>query len=582
MFKFIYRLFHRHYHTHYNGVYRHAKKLFVFDLGLLGVALLMLASSLVFFFWKPSIADQIDVALSLGESRIKSGETVHVTITYTNRSKLHLEKPTLALRLPRGFVVDRTRTPENVFNKNSVFTLATIEPGGTGSVDLYGELWAEPKNSENVYATLSYQPEGLTRREQKLAAFHLTLPESVLSGMMEIPEKSFPNQKLAFTYTLLNQGTLPLTNIRLNTTGQENLIPEKETQNIKLQPGQRYTYNGAFTAPSTSREYTIGIIATVLVNNERITQSTVEKKLVVLGPAFNLQASAIDEVKFIEPGSVLPVKISWNNTSPFPLDELLLKVEFAPGFVDIAKTAREAKIKASGNALIFTKATRTALANGVPGGRDEFTLPIHFLTRFTRSTANARFTLTPVMQVKSAAVPDQLFEARGSVMTLPLATELRLSAQSRYYTPEGDQLGRGPLPAKVGSMTKYWIFVEVNNTFNPVTEASFTATLPAGVTFTGKQSVTIGRELGFDQASRTVSWRHDTLPADSTTGLYFEVAVQPTDSDVGKTLTLLEGGGKFRATDQLVNKTFELPIPILTTRLPSNDRGARLGAQVVR
>ena len=63
MFKATYRLFHRHYHQRYHGVYRNAKKLFIFDLILLGGALAMLSIGLILLFWRPDTTDLVDISL---------------------------------------------------------------------------------------------------------------------------------------------------------------------------------------------------------------------------------------------------------------------------------------------------------------------------------------------------------------------------------------------------------------------------------------------------------------------------------------------------------------------------------------
>jgi hypothetical protein len=180
MFKHIYTFFHRHYHHHYHGVYKNPKKLFIFDLFLLFIAIAMLGSSLFFFFWKPGTTDLIDLKISLGDTRIKSGEAVHLTVNYTNRSKFSLNHPTLSVHLPDGFIVDRNKTPENVFSNNSIINLGTVEPGAKGQAEIYGTLWAEPRSDERIVATLSYQADGQSTTEQKFASFFATLPESIL------------------------------------------------------------------------------------------------------------------------------------------------------------------------------------------------------------------------------------------------------------------------------------------------------------------------------------------------------------------------------------------------------------------
>ena len=60
----MYTFLKNHYHTRYHGVYQHAKKLFIFDLALLGLALVMM----VYLFALAYAASFITyrVALALG------------------------------------------------------------------------------------------------------------------------------------------------------------------------------------------------------------------------------------------------------------------------------------------------------------------------------------------------------------------------------------------------------------------------------------------------------------------------------------------------------------------------------------
>jgi hypothetical protein len=187
MFKHIHHFFHHHYHRRYHGFYKHAKQLFVFDIILLITAILIFLSSLFFFFWKPSLVDQIEISFVFNTtSSIRSGEKTHLIINYTNNSKEMLSSPTLALRLPKGFVLDKTRVPENFSSHNSTFILKSIEPGGTGRIDIYGHLWSEPNREDKLVTILSYIPKNKKQPEQKVTSFFITVPTSVLQYVMNI------------------------------------------------------------------------------------------------------------------------------------------------------------------------------------------------------------------------------------------------------------------------------------------------------------------------------------------------------------------------------------------------------------
>ena len=183
------------------------------------------------------------------------------------------------------------------------------------------------------------------------------------------------------------------------------------------------------------------------------------------------------------------------------------------------------------------------------------------------------------MQAEIPEVPGQKFEQDGNSVKIPLATEVSLKAEARYYTDEGDQLGRGPLPPTIGETTKYWIMVRVDNTSNAINTARFSTELPLGVEFTGKQSVSIGPELKYNAVNHTVTWSYNLIPANSQTGLYFEVAVTPTADQAGKNIQLTKAFS-FSATDDLINKNFSLAQNGLTNTLPASDMGSEKGSTI--
>jgi len=60
------------------------------------------------------------------------------------------------------------------------------------------------------------------------------------------------------------------------------------------------------------------------------------------------------------------------------------------------------------------------------------------------------------------------------------------------------------------------------------------------VQWTGKNSISQGQNLTYDDATRTLSWSTDTLEPQSEAGVYFEVAFTPTSAQINTTPLLLK------------------------------------------
>ncbi|MFA6547767.1 MAG: hypothetical protein WCT11_02335 [Candidatus Magasanikbacteria bacterium] len=589
MFKAIYNLFNRHYHLRYHGVYNHAKKLFVFDLFLLATAIITLGAGLFFFFWNPGLTDQIDLKISLGSNRIKSGELVKVTIDYKNRSKYYLREPVLALHLPIGFVVDRELTPVNIFKTDSTFELPELRPGASGQAEVYGRLWVSPKQEEKISALLSYLPEKSNNREQKIGLFLVNLSDSILRASLELSTTSFANTRVPFVYKLINTSDSKLEGLNFNFNFPGTIIGLKNSdlQNITLEKNSEKLITGEIVIPNKSGEYSLNVIVGASINNQSINILNNQSTVKTFSPEISISAKLKDNPTFAQPNQTLNAIISWQNNGQYELQNSYVRIAFTPGVVDIKTTAKENGFKIDGNDLIvgannllISAKERTALSNGKPQANDQFDFKIYLLPTFNvGTTENAVLEIKPSFVSELKNISGQQFTSTGESAKIILATELSLKAESRYYTDEGDQLGRGPLPPQVGETTKYWIFIRANNTTNPVRDAMFSATLPNGVNFTGKQSVSIGPALTFDETNRTVSWNYRELPANSQTGLYFEVAVTPTPEQMGKTINLVNSI-KFTASDKNIGKQFVLNKSVVNNVLSANDLGNKKSSLV--
>ncbi len=578
MFKKIHSFFHHHYHTRYHGIYKHAKQLFVFDLCLLALAIGMLGTSLFFFLWKPGITDLIELRISLGDARLLSGEGAHLALDYTNHSKRVLQNVTLAVKLPDGFILNTSTLPNNFHPEDSTFTIPDLKPGANGHIDLYGTLWSEVRGHDTILESFSYIPDGSTEREQKTASYFINLPGSIVGSSLTIASTTFARVPTPFTYTIQNNSTSSLSHITV--AANYPLTTSSTVHDILLAAGSTYTLRGTLALPANATA-PVQFSTAIDIRGRTLTQRIDSVPVTILAPRITSAARFAEPVRFVEPGQKIPLIVSWKNSGTVSVRHLSMRIGFTPGMVDLNATARENKLHVDKNTLVVDETNRTALANGSPGAEDSFTLTVVLAPAFNLGqTVNARFKAVTTMYADSTDATATGYSEEGTPAEAAVASTVTLHAEARYFTDEGDQLGRGPLPPAVGQTTKYWIMVTVDNTTNEIKDASFSATLPQGAVFTGNQSVTIGPELKYNPGNRTVAWSYSSLPPNSQTGLYFEVAVTPTVEQVGKVLQLTNTTF-FAATDVQVGKQYNLSRPGLTNQLGSKDEGASKGVEVV-
>ena len=570
----------KQYHFKYKNNYRHAKKLFIFDMALLFLSILLFAATIFFFFWKPGITELVDLDISLGEKRISSGQSVDLAISYHNRSKQTLKGSVLAIQLPRGFMVDRTKTTKNTFSDKSIFpTLNEIKPGQSDTLQISGTLWSTPLQEETITAILTYKASESGRVEQKINRYLVYLPDSLLVGKLKITDKLLAGQKAKFVYTLTNNSTQDLINIRLKHNWPSEIIDAKYSS-ISLKSKQAIEINGELNLDRAGT-YPIEITPEINIGNKYIAQGTNKAFVEVIAPDIISSATFSPKDKYADFAKKLSLDLQWQNKSKFDMQnmQMILKSNY-PNIVDWRKTALQNNIRVVGNTVVVDKNTRTVLANPKAGSNDNFTIDLYLKNSYQlNSTENAKLIITPTMQASLPNLPNQIYSQNGTNAQINIATQLTAQSQLRFYTPEGDQIGRLPLPPQVGKTTKYWVYIRLYNSTNRLNNISVKSHLVNGVRFTGRQSISIGNPIKHN--NNNISWSHYQIPDNSRTTLAFEVAITPTQAQQGHKLEIMDSVS-ITATDQLTGKKFDVTTPALDNILGNDDRGKTKGYIVDR
>jgi len=162
-------------------------------------------------------------------------------------------------------------------------------------------------------------------------------------------------------------------------------------------------------------------------------------------------------------------------------------------------------------------------------------------------------------------IASQIIKEVLSLPDLHLAAELKAEAVAYYNSPQGDQLGSGPLPPVIGLPTNYWIFFEVTSS-GDFKNLVFSGKLPKGVELTERRSVLAG-EFKYNASSRQVIWTVPELKNQSDSyRVGFEIQFTPSESQFGKVVDLITGI-KYYARDTLINDANSASLSDLDTNL---------------
>lgn len=139
----------------------------------------------------------------------------------------------------------------------------------------------------------------------------------------------------------------------------------------------------------------------------------------------------------------------------------------------------------------------------------------------------------------------------------PAPTQFLLEVQARYFSPEGEQVGRGPWPPQAGERTTVTVALK------PLIEGAFEDVVVRGVLapaakWTG--FAPIGRGLSYEPSTRQV--RFDV---DGNASAVFEVAVTPTQADLEKGTIFIMADITLSGRDEMgTHREIGLPHLLLT------------------
>jgi len=166
------------------------------------------------------------------------------------------------------------------------------------------------------------------------------------------------------------------------------------------------------------------------------------------------------------------------------------------------------------------------------------TKAVHLLVAWRNPVFSSGRLMTTTLNTKSVA--DKLIlEKSLNLPSIKINTQLNLEANLYYHSPQGDQLGIGPIPPVVGVPTKYWLIVKASNQGNNLSNLIFSAQLAPGVELAQERSLLAGK-FSYDDSRRRLIWQVDSLEASG--GDYianFAVSFTATSDQVGENALIL-------------------------------------------
>lgn len=523
------------YEKHYHPRHKHGRKHMIADITGVSIVILLLAfiGFIVFALNRGLIGRLVNLNIELSSAQLISGDDVTVKFIYQNQSEQPLQQASLSVDLPPGFIIKKT--PPGFATDTKTLLIGDMAPRAGGELDITGELVGAVGSNFQPTATLNFQPTSFafltTNRVAVRPSF--LIEDSILKLTVEAPDEVSNGQgfegKVSYENT---SSTNSLDNVIIESQVNDNFqlidkLPDGGWKIDHLGPGEKgeNVFDGKVDGAGAAREK-VGFKAFVQTDKDKLLQAFQEKSLSLVYP--KLKFTITSDRPLADLGSTVNFLIHYENDEDFDIKNLAIAAELDPNFYDLIST------KSAGGHRVdrfvhWDASTKPELASVAKGSQGELVLTTRLKQKAPAgSTGLAGIILTGRY---SAPTGTTIYEASQN-SGVKVTSDLSVAGLAHYFSEEGDQIGRGPLPPVVGRETKYWVFVTVSNSFSGLNGVLVTLRLPAGVRWTGTASVPVGN--GWKYVNGDLVWDIGDMAAGTksfTAGM--EVALTPTIRQLG-------------------------------------------------
>lgn len=554
----------------WNVRYKFNNKHLVMDAIIAGIVLTLVGLNI---FWLYGgfhyFSDKLELNIFVNEKEFVSGQKVAFNIEYNNKNKYELEEAVLSLVLPDNFALENVDRAGYDYDHNIV-KLGDLASGANGSIEVKGQLIGSVGDEQILAANVNYfktdkKGNRLWGQFTNNVYRKILITRSYVDFSASLPEKLVLGQYLALKIRLTNTSDfLHYKSLLLKADGHEFTIKN-------LAPGKSEELEITTTVKGEGKYHPE---ATLFWERGSffLLQKKVEFNIPIIQSKFSV-VSSINNGEAANPGEEVEIILAYGNNGKFTIENAEVHLVFYGDYWNLKQTDGEVG-KIAGDDILgyemvwtFKELPKLALVQPNEGGEIRFKVGTkNYAGKSNDFSLRTRADLKYKLNGQAVIVFGELIETK-------LNSNLSVKAYPVYYTASGDQLGRGPLPPKVGQETKYWVFFQLVNDINPVENVMVKIISEGNVVFTGKSNVPVGDPVEINDSARMLTWKISQIPVNPEgIGFAVEVAIVPTLPE-WNTYPLLFSSMNISGLDSKTGKIIDKTLAGPTTKLVYDKKG---------
>ena len=300
---------------------------FVFSLAIL--AALVWAG----FLFLPTVShfdnSQVDLSIQ-GPQNFVVGATTTYSVIFKNKQSVNLNKISLTINYPQGFIYSQSTLPPNNAGKNE-WDIGTLKPNEEKTLQITGNSFGSLGTAASWRALLNYTPENFNSEMQKIATLDVKPDQAPMSVAIAGLDKVAVGSTSTYTITINSADNLANKNLTVTPAFPDNFIItssslplEKNVWNIKATssttstPVNQYTitFAGQFkdgSADTSALKVQVSQVDQVAMTNYLLAETTLQTELiknaVIVNTAINGSLTDFDS----KPGEVLNFTVAVKN-----------------------------------------------------------------------------------------------------------------------------------------------------------------------------------------------------------------------------------------------------------------------------
>lgn len=574
------------------------KKKFLFKIGLIAAISAAVALSLFFYINSARSFSKKDVKLKIfGPAEAVSGEEIEFNVESINNSKMALEDAGLVFQCPQY----NEKTESISFIKEQ--SLGRIETGETKNNKFKCGIIGEEQETKIVQVRLAYKPKNLNSRFENPAESSITVNSLPLSIEIESPPQVLSGARMDFSVAYKNTGKNSFSNLRIKLNYPSDFAfsssdpPAAEFSDtwdkheLKIGEQGEIKISGILKG-SENETKRFEVVWGVMENSNFIKYGSKKSTIRISSSPLILSQTVNKSPNYIaNPGDFMDYEISYKNNTDIGLKELVLKAKLEGKMYDFTTLkADKANFDEANRVLTWSAASNPDFLVLEPAKEGKINFSVRLKDRFPIESAyDKNFSVKVSLDLETPTVPFGFAEGKlstSSQIETKINTRLIINAKGYYYDSTSGIANQGPIPPKVGETTSYTIHWELVNLSNDAKNVQLKATLPQGVDWADRFSVS-NNEQGFSYNSRTKQIVWDIGDLSATVGValpvyraVFQISITPSTNQAGSFIDLI-GETMVVGADEFTGVSLTGTDSAISTTLPDDPAIGSQGGRVV-